>query len=209
MTKRQISLVLSAAAMIVAMAFVVPMVSTRFEPLIAYVSILAVYWTGFCLPVAVIFGREGRSISLTPKGVPLWAPVLALGLPVLVAFGAGLFTLETPQASLIAIAVSVALINGPLEELAWRRTFRANSGDRLSFELLGLLLFAAWHLPLLLTRGVDFDHGALGLVGGAALMGGVWVLMTRATNSVGWPMISHTLVNMAAFVPHFQQNFAT
>lgn len=208
MTKRQISLVLSAAAMIIAMAFIVPIVSARAEPLIAYVSILAIYWIGFCLPVAVIFGRGTCSVSLIPKAKPLWAPALALSLPVLVAFGAGLFSLETPYASLIAIALGAALINGPLEELAWRRTFRANSGDTLSFELLGLLLFAAWHVPLLLTRGVGFDHGALGLVGGAALMGGVWVLMTRATNSVGWPMISHALVNMAAFIPHFHRNFA-
>lgn len=208
MTKRQISLVFSAAAMIVAMVLIIPAVSMRFEPLTGYLLVLAIYWIGFCLPVAVIFGRGGRLVSFSVKQEPLWVPVAALGLPVLVAFGAGAFVLDRPYASLIAIAVSVALINGPLEELAWRRTFRANSGGGLSFELLGLLLFSAWHVPLLATHGVDFDHGALGLVGGAAVLGGMWVMITRATNSVGWPMVSHALVNMAAFIPHFHQNFA-
>lgn len=208
MTKRQIRLVFSAAMLIVAMAFIVPSVSMRFEPLMGYIAVLAIYWIGFCLPVAVIFGHGGRSVSFSIKQAPLWGPVTALGLPVLVALGAGLFALDRPQASLIAIAMGVALINGPLEELAWRRTFRAHSGGALRFELLGLLLFTAWHVSLLATHGVDFDHGALGLVGGAAMLGGVWVVITRATNSVGWPMMSHALVNMAAFIPHFHQNFA-
>jgi membrane protease YdiL (CAAX protease family) len=207
MTKHQISLVAYAGLMIAAMLVIIPAVSAGFDPLMGYLSVLIIYWFGFCLPVAIVFGRGGRLVGCSVQGGPRWVPALALGLPILIALAAGTFVLDQPQTSLITIAIGVALINGPFEELAWRRTFRMHSGGALSFELLGLLLFAGWHVPLLLAHGVSFDHGALGLVGGAAMLGAVWLLITRKTNSVGWPMISHALVNMAAFVPHFHQNF--
>ena len=208
MTKRQISLVAYASVMIAVMAVIVPIVSAQLDPLLGYVSVLTIYWIGFCLPVAIVFRRGARQVDYSIQVRPHWVPALALGLPVMVALAAGSLTLDKPQVSLILIAIVVALINGPLEELAWRRTFRANSGGMFAIEFLGLLLFAGWHVPLLLTQDVSFDHGAVGLVGGAALLGAVWLLITRKTNSVGWPMISHAFVNIAAFVPHFHQNFA-
>ncbi|WP_421724441.1 type II CAAX prenyl endopeptidase Rce1 family protein [Bauldia sp.] len=190
------------------MAVIVPFVTSVFSPLVGYVGVLIIYWVCFCIPVAAIFGRGPKRISVGLRATKPWIPVAALALPVVVFFAAGPMRWIGSEPAILALAVTCALINGPLEELAWRRSFRANSDDSLPYEVLGLGLFTLWHVPLFFSNGVSFDHGAVGLIGGALLMGAVWTVMTRAGNSVGWPMVSHALVNTAAFLPFFAMNFA-
>lgn len=139
----------------------------------------------------------------------LWIPALAIALPIGVFFGAQTLGSIGAHPVMLLLAVGCAFLNGPLEELAWRRTFRANSGGHLSFELLGLFLFTLWHVPLYFSDGVSFDHGATGLIGGALLLGAVWMIKTRASNLIGWPIISHILVNVAGFIPLFTMNFGS
>lgn len=207
-SKRQFQLLGAASFLSVVMLFAVPALTRALGPLHGYLSVFVLYWLGYCLPVALIVGRGDRQVGLTLGARPLWIPVLALGLPVGVLIGAGtLGALAIPPA-LLALAIGSALVNGPLEELAWRRPFRANSGGHLSFELIGLFLFTLWHVPLYFAEGIAFDHGALGLIGGALMLGAVWTAMTRAGDAVGWPMLSHMLVNVAAFIPLFAMNFA-
>jgi membrane protease YdiL (CAAX protease family) len=141
------------------------------------------------------------------KRSPIWSPILAIALPVAVFFGAGTWNWLGSEGYLLAIAAGCALVNGPLEELAWRRPFRANSEGQLSFELFGLFLFALWHVPLYFLHGVSFDHDAAGLIGGAFFLGLVWMMMTRASNAIGWPMLSHAFVNYAGFIGLFAANF--
>ena len=105
------------------------------------------------------------------------------------------------------LAICCGVINGLLEELAWRRTFRANAIGQISFELLGLFFFTLWHVPLYFSHGISFDHDAAGLIGGAFLLATVWTFMTRASNSIGWPIISHMMVNIVGFIPMFAVNF--
>ncbi len=147
------------------------------------------------------------SSALRPRTRALWIPLAALGLPCIVAIASGVLMVRDMPPGILLRSLLAASINGPLEELSWRRAFRANSNGGIGFELFGLFLFTLWHVPLYLTNGVSFDHGAIGLVGGSAVLGGVWLVMTRGGDSVGWPMISHALVNAAAFIPHFAGNF--
>jgi hypothetical protein len=148
-------------------------------------------------------------VSVSFNAIPFWIPVTAIALPAIVFFSAGTIHWMRGEAYLLVLAIGCALINGPLEELAWRRTFRASSGGRLSFEILGLFLFTLWHVPFYFSHGVSFDHGAIGLIGGALFLGAIWLLMTRANDSVGWPIVSHSLVNIAGFIPLFVANFNT
>lgn len=190
------------------MLAIVPSVTDMFSPMVGYISVLAIYWIGFCLPVALFYGQGSKRVTVSIKAPKLWIFALALALPVLVCIAANPARWVMTAPTLVGIAIICALINGPLEELAWRRPFRANSDGRFSFELLGLGLFTMWHVPLYFSKGVSFDHGALGLVGGAFILGAVWTFMTRASDSVGWPMVSHALVNVMAFIPMFVMNFA-
>lgn len=205
--RRQTILILAGASLILAMLVIVPALTRRSDPLLGYLGVLLIYWICFCLPMAWLFGRGPTTVSIRPNLEKQWIPVAAIALPLIVFFGAGTLSVIGADLWLIVVALACALINGPLEELAWRRSFRANSNGRISFELIGLGLFTLWHLPLNLSAGIAFDHGVVGLVGGAFLLGVTWMLMTRASNSVGWPVVSHALVNGVAFLPFFASNF--
>ncbi len=205
---RQLTLLLTAFGFCSLMFAIVPAVTGRFDPLVGYIAVLAIYWVGFCVPVSWVFRRGSIQVS-TRLGMPKkWIPAVAIAVPVVVFIVSNTMSAFDSRWDLLALSAICALINGPLEEIAWRRTFRANSDGRLSYELLGLGLFTLWHVPLYFCRGVSFDYGAVGLIGGALLLGVVWTFMTRAANSVGWPMVSHTLVNLAAFPTFFAMNFS-
>ena len=208
LTKPQRSLVFAALLLFVLMFAIVPLVTNALNPLPGYVGVLAIYWIGFCIPIAVMYGRGPKRVTLSLRTTKWWLPTIAIGLPVLVFFLAGPGNWLGSELQILALAVVCALINGPLEELAWRRTFRANSNDSLAFELLGLGLFTLWHVPLSLSEGVSFDPGPIALIGGAFVIGAFFTWMTRASDSVGWPIVSHALVNIAAFLPFFATNFA-
>ncbi|MBV7257121.1 CPBP family intramembrane metalloprotease [Pacificimonas sp. WHA3] len=207
-SKRQRNLLLSAAFLSVFAMFAVPFLTGTLTPLVGFVSVFVIYWVCFCIPVAIFFGKGETPVRLDLRAASLWIPAIAAMLPVGVFFGADTMSWVGTDPAMAALAVGVALFNGPLEELAWRRTFRANSGGRISFELIGLFLFTLWHVPLYFAEGISFDQGALGLVGGSMMLGAVWMVITRRSNSVGWPMVSHALVNMAAFIPLFAGNFS-
>ena len=204
---RRLSLVGAALLLSGLMAAVVPIVTNAFSPLVGYICVLTIYWIGFCVPISMIYGRGPTRVTVGLRATNLWMPAIALALPVVVFFAASPMTWVASEPGILALAVMCALFNGPLEELAWRRSFRAYSDDSFFYELLGLGLFTLWHAPLYFSEGVSFDHGALGLIGGAFLLGAVWTFMTRASDSIGWPMVSHALVNLATFPPLFAANF--
>lgn len=206
LSPRQRNLVIAAALLVCLMFPVVRLTTSALSPVVGYVCVLAIYWVFFCAPVSVLFGRGPDRVPVTLVFEPRWVPAVSLALPVVVFFAAGPKTWLRADPTVLLLAVGCALINAPLEELAWRRSFRANSGRKLWFELLGLGLFALWHVPLFFSRGIEFDHGFSGLVGGAFALGAVWVVLTRVSHSVGWPIVSHVLVNTAAFLPFFAAN---
>lgn len=209
MNARQLALVSSAIALFIFMSLIVKPVTELLGPLWGYLAVFALYWLCFCLPVALLFGHGSRTVAIgLSKDSPSWVPVTAFALPLIIAIAGGLLALDNIPTLLLVLALLMAAINGPLEELAWRRSFRANSNGRLGFEILGLVLFASWHVPLLQSHGVNFAGGAIGLVGGAALLGAIWTFMVRQTNAIGWAIVCHTLVNAAAFIPHFSDNFS-
>lgn len=208
MSNRKRRLVLAAVLLSCTMLFVVPIVTDALGPLLGFLGVLALYWICFCVPVALFFGRGPSRISLRLRTTEPWVPFAALALPVGFTLVAKPWHAMTVDPQLPVLAVICALINGPLEEMAWRRAFRANSGGSLRFELMGLGLFTLWHVPLSLSEGIAFDHGAVGLIGGALVPGAVWMAITRRNGSIGWPTISHTLLNLAAFLPLFSANFA-
>ena len=209
LTRPQFALMLHAMALIAAMFAIVPAL-TAWNSQIGYLLTLAVYWLGFCLPVIVIhvWNRDdGRLFSERLAWRDWFVPVLLLvqvGLVALAAFFPHADILTTNGAML---AAAFGIINGPLEETAWRGGFLTAFGNRprLGFWL-GWLLFTAWHVPLLLSRGLVFDGGALALVGGAAALGLLWSWIAWRTGSVFYTAIAHALTNVLTFWVLFNTN---
>ena len=209
LSRPQITLVAHALALIAILLMLVPMLTSALGTN-GYLVAFALYWLGFCVPVIVIHVLPHRSPRLFSGKlarrdwfVPglLLAQVAAI---VALALAPNTSILTTPGLLLAAI---VAIINGPLEETAWRGGFmtRFAGRPRLGFWL-GWLLFTAWHIPLALSHGVIFDGGAMGLVAGAALLGLLWNWIAWRTGSVFWVGLAHALTNFAAFWVLFDRN---
>ncbi len=204
---RRRRLALAGLGLTLVMSAVVPIATRALGPLAGYMTVMVLYWVGFCVPVAVVFGDGPYRVRVALDRSPTWIAATAIALPTLVFIAANSAHSAAAEPGMVALALLTAVINGPLEELAWRRTFRANSGDELAYEVLGLSLFTVWHVPLFFSDGVVFAYGFAGLVGGSLALGAVWMVMTRRSDSVGWPIVSHALVNAAAFLPFFATGF--
>ena len=202
MTRQQIALTAHAALLIGALFFIVPAL-TRWDSRAGYFFSLTVYWLVFCLPVIgwhALAGNDGRLFSEKVAWRDWWiipALIMQVGIIAIVNF--------VPNTSILTqggmyLALLFAAINGPMEEIAWRGGFLGTFRDRqrLGFWL-GWVLFTLWHVPLALSVGVVFDHGAVALIGGAAVLGLLWNWVAWRTGSVFYVSIAHGLTNVFAF----------
>lgn len=209
MSRRQFALVLHALALPVAMALLVPTL-TAWNNQLGYLISLIIYWLIFCIPVVAIHvwrRHDGHLFTERLNWRDWFVPlllVLQVGAVGLFAFMPNTPLLTTHGAML---ACAVALLNGPLEETAWRGGFMTTFHDRprLGFWL-GWLLFTLWHAPLLLSQGIVFDGGAIALLGGAAALGLLWTWIAWRTGSVFYTTIAHTLTNVLTFWVLFNDN---
>ncbi|WEK04293.1 MAG: CPBP family intramembrane metalloprotease [Candidatus Devosia phytovorans] len=210
MSLPQAALVLHALTLIGAMALLVPGLTESLGGPTGYLLSLCIYWLGFCLPVWLFHVKGRRDPHLYSERLhwrQLWIPILllvqvcAVGLGVLM----GHSQILTTQGAMLA--AMIALINGPLEEIAWRGGFmtRFAAKPRLGFGL-SWLLFTAWHAPLLLSQDIVFQGGWMALVGGAAVLGLLWSWIAWRTRSIFWVAIAHVLTNMLTFWVLFNAN---
>jgi membrane protease YdiL (CAAX protease family) len=211
MTRTQTALVLHALALTALMLMAVPWLTRNYGGPAGWFASIVLYWALFCIPVIVIhLGRAGLSdlmrIRIGPgQGWVLWL----LGVQVaLVAIGTTL-TMEVDLVmGVIGLAILTALINGTLEEAAWRGGFYRVFGDRRALGFgLGLFLFTLWHVPLALAEGIDYGTGgAAALIGGSAFLGLVWSTVMWRTGSVFWVSLAHVATNVFAFAALFSSN---
>jgi uncharacterized protein len=132
MNRQQTFLVLHAALLLGALFFIVPW-ATGWDSRAGYLFVLTFYWLFFCLPVIGLHalpGNDGRLYSETLLWRDWWLlPLLAaqIGVVAIVNF--------VPNTSILSsggmwLALLIAAINGPLEEIAWRGGFLARFRDR-------------------------------------------------------------------------------
>lgn len=211
MTRGQTALVVHALALTAMLFLAVPALTRSLGGPAGWLGSMALYWAFFCIPVIVFHvGREGLH-DLTRIGLEpgqRWVPWLLAAQLALVAIA----TTSTMEAGLatgaIGLAVALALVNGTLEEAAWRGGFYRAFGERrvLGF-VIGLSLFTLWHVPLALAHGIDYGAGgAASLVGGAALLGLVWSIAVWRTGSIFWVSLAHIGTNIFAFSALFSSN---
>src|SRR5690606_22585649 len=108
-----------------------------------------------------------------------------LGVLVVAIFSAGMLPhLDKIGPAAFVLALAMALINGPLEEAAWRGGFLTIFAERPLFGFWsGLILFTAWHVPLALAHGIAYEGGWPMLIGGAAGLGLIWSIVVWRTGS--------------------------
>lgn len=196
-------LVVAALVLMAAMAGLVPLLTGVWPGgLTGYFAALALYWVFFCVPVGLaVLGREGlaRKLTLRVWGA-WWLPVLILaqplGLFLFYALPEGLLGVPT---SALLLGLAFALVNAPLEEIAWRGAYLEASRGNVLVQQLGVVLFALWHVPLTLAVGVTFGVGPVALVASSFALGALWAVAAWWTRAIGWPVVGHVLTNAAVF----------
>lgn len=209
MGTRQVALVFHAALLIGALFFIVP-VLTHWHPQYGYLFALTFYWLFFCMPVIgwhALKGNDGHLFSERLRWREWWIIPLLLAQAGLVAVFSFVPNTSILTSGSMYLALLIACINAPLEELAWRGGFLGTFRDRprLGFWL-GWGLFTAWHVPLALSAGMVFDGGAAALIGGAGALGLLWTWVAWRTGSVFYVGLAHFLTNIFAFWVLFSRN---
>lgn len=209
MSARQLALLAHAALLIGALFFIVPAL-TAWHPQHGYLFALTFYWLFFCLPVIgwhALEGSDGRLFTEKLRWRDWWIIPLLLVQVSIVALANFVPNTSILTQGSMYLALLIAAINGPLEEMAWRGGFLGTFRDkpRLGFWL-GWALFTAWHIPLALSHDIVFDGGALTLVGGASALGLFWAWIAWRTGSVFYVSLAHMLTNVFAFWVLFARN---
>lgn len=209
MSAKQWLLTLHAVLVIAALFVIVPWL-TQWDSRAGYLFSMTAYWLMFCLPVIGLHALPGNDGRLFSEKLP-WRDWWLIPL-LLVQVGVVAIANFVPNTAILTsgsmyLAMLIAAINGPLEEMAWRGGFLGTFRDRprLGFWL-GWTLFTAWHVPLALSVGVTFDGGALALVGGAAGLGLLWSWIAWRSGSVFYTSLAHGLTNLVAFWVLFSRN---
>jgi membrane protease YdiL (CAAX protease family) len=210
MTRAQVALTVHAVALIAAMFVLVPWLTSTFGGPAGYILTLGVYWLGFCFPVLIFHVERHYGPQLFSEKVAWrdwWIPLLLLVQVMLVGGVAFMPNTALLTTSGLWLAAGVGVLNGPLEEAAWRGGFLLRFADRprLGFWL-GWALFSAWHIPLALSHGIAFDGGWPTLVFGAAALGLLWTWIAWRTGSIFWVAIAHALTNVVTFWVLFDRN---
>ena len=200
MRMQQFALPATAFLLFGALFWIIPAMVAEFGQRRGIVAVLLMYWFGFCLPLGLVFG--GARGRLWRGGVPWLAVALALGL-------AAVVWLRHPcgfALPVVGLALAAALTNGPLEELYWRGAWGRVFPDSPAMQALGLALFGAWHVPLVLMSGLPFPGGVWGLPVAALAAGAFWAWLARR-HGLGWAMASHAATNAVLFLPLIAAGF--
>ncbi|QEG42716.1 CAAX amino terminal protease self- immunity [Roseimaritima ulvae] len=190
------------------MFVLVPTLTRWLGPAPGTLAVFALYWFGFCLPLGFVFQRPGqrRGLLSLKVGEQRWVPWSVLALVSLLAVAAWFeWPRPTPWAA-ITWALPLAVVNGFAEEFYWRGAFVTQAGGRRGLQVWGVVLFTAWHIPLVFAHGVSY-HGPIVVVGGAAVVGAFWGLIAARTGRIGWTVVSHILTNAIVFVDLIATNF--
>lgn len=194
-------LLLGAPVLVVAMIVIAPVLGGVMHSLSATLTLGVLYWLGCWLLVLTSASkdrlREMYRLPLARQPLELvltWSPPIAIFFAV--------FLIAAPQLPVIALIaiLVVSIVNGVTEEVFWRGSFFATFRDDIKIAYLySALLFAAWHIALALIPGVEYEGGAMALIGGAAAMGFAWGWVVWRTGEMRSVTIAHVLTNIFAF----------
>jgi membrane protease YdiL (CAAX protease family) len=178
-------------------------------PLESFVCALMAYWLYLLVATAIVCKsdekvRENLAILVKRTTRPLVAS-MAFVAPIAV-FGATVTTIiSAATVRILILALLVALFNGFIEEVFWRGLSIANAQGSLVLVLLSTLLFGVYHFSFLVLD-IVYQGRAAALVGGALVMGLLWMFVARRAGSIRTSILAHQVVNLLAFTSLFVQN---
>ncbi|MDC7223641.1 MAG: CPBP family intramembrane metalloprotease [Spirochaetales bacterium] len=106
---------------------------------------------------------------------------------------------------LLALVFLISLANGALEEIFWRGLTLARYESSPPLLALSTGLFVLFHLAFLLLP-LTYQGGPANLIGGALIMGILWLVLSKRTGTILMSLIAHVLVNWGAFSGLFIDN---
>lgn len=201
LTRGQWSLLGAALGLTLVLLLLVPPLTEALGPRTGFLAVLGLYWLLFCIPVILLFiAPDDRAPLFSFRTVPRWVPVAVAVQLALIAVAAFVPNLAVLSPSALAVGALIGLVNGPLEEAAWRGGFLSTFRDnrRVGFWACWVL-FTLWHIPLSMSAGIVFDGGTPTLIGGAAALGLFWTFLTFRTGTVAWSALAHALTNVLTF----------
>jgi len=180
-------------------------------PFAAFVLALLAYWAYLAsVTTAVAIKDPSLAARLRALSGPSKSPAFgALAfVPVLgVLFVAFVPAVGELRATTFLAAAAVGVVNGAVEEIYWRGVTLAVAEGRNKWVryVAAATLFTIFHFAFL-RLGLDYEGGALALVGGAGVMGALWTLVAVKTESLRPSIVAHQLVNALAFSSLFANN---
>ena len=103
------------------------------------------------------------------------------------------------------IVLAISITNGFFEEFFWRGLTLSISRSFIAISF-STLIFTLFHLNFLLLD-IQYHGGAINLVGGAAMMGILWIWIAGRTKSIWVVTLAHIFVNFFAFTGLYVDNF--
>lgn len=166
----------------------------------------SVYWAA--LAAVLFFRAYRRGEALSPReimGKSQSVAALAIGyVPALLVIAVTMLPQKGDfDARLFCIAVAVGVVNGFLEEAFWRGT--VYTIENKAALLASVALFAVNHVGFLFLD-ITYQGGAVNLVGGPLIMGGLWLYAVKRGKSLKHAIIAHQIVNAFAFYSTFVNN---
>ena len=181
------------------------------QPFTAFALAMLAYWA-YLASVTTVAVIKDRSLAerlralLAPSKAPRFGALAFV--PVLGAFAVAFLPIagELRAATFVASAL-IGVVNGALEEIYWRGMTLASVEGRNKWirYVAAATLFTIFHFAFL-QLGLDYQGGALTLVGGAGVMGALWTVVAVKTESVRPSIVAHQLVNVLAFSSLFTNN---
>lgn len=195
---------------IVCLVVVFPVLTLNFGKTWGFLIAISIYWIGMCLATGWALFGQGHFSQFYRRPQKLdWLSLFLAGFPiVMVLFAAFLPGVANYTPTILLLALVFAIINGTLEEYFWRGGMLSVFSDHKGLAVLFAVgLFTSWHVALALAHGIEYQGGAVNLIGGAAFLGAIWTFLTLRSRSLMLSTISHISVNFLAFSGLIQTNY--
>jgi len=186
--------------------FVISKIST---PLLTFVFSLIAYWSLMIISFGILIKKDKyilknlksyfRKSHSTLFSLISFIPVIA------VFFVAFIPVIDQLNIAIIIVVLTISLFNGLFEEVFWRGLVLSKYSSTISMIMLSTLLFTMYHFAFLFLP-IQYDGGAVNLVGGAAFMGLIWMFVSKKTNNIVYSIVAHQFVNFFAFSSLFIMN---
>jgi membrane protease YdiL (CAAX protease family) len=180
-----------------------------YSPFESYILGLLGYWLYIAIVVFILVKKDKelivKTIALINNSKKLSISVLAF-IPVILVFIAAIVpSIEQFSIRVVICSIILGIYNGLIEELFWRGITIVKNDGSLLFVMCSTVIFGIYHFAYLVLS-LTYQGGALALVGGALVMGIIWMTISLKTKSITTSIIAHQIVNIMAFSSLFMLN---